>query len=359
MKKIKKGYVLALAVLLLLPCLRIIQAQAAGGVNINEDKCSLTISVGIGEIAGSNDVYLPDFNSMDIQVSVYRVAKVDATGQNFTPIGSFVGMDFSKISKDPSSVKAEVWRELAEDAVKMIPAAGNVQKDEDEVIRNVTLKNGQDGIIDNLLTGLYLVVPEDAFNQDYSVQYTFTPYLTALPDHTVDANGKDAWNYTTQIGLKPQANPQLGRLKITKVLETYNESLGPATFVFRITGRDNKDIVKYEEVVSMTYTAAETQEIEIKNIPVGLEVTVEEVYSGASYELVNPKEKTVTVTIWSDAAINAGKEDAAEASVTFRNHYSGGNRSGYGVTNQFVSDGVDSDGKRKWTWENPTRKEPQ
>ena len=350
MKRIKKGYVLALAALLLLPCLRIIQAQAAGGVDISKEDCSLTVSVGSEETEGSNRAYLQDFSSMDIQVSVYRVAKVDVTGQKFTAIGAFEDMDFSKISKDPASVTAEVWQELVEDAVKKIPEAENVQ--DDGTIRTVTLEKGQDGIIENLPTGLYLVVPEDALNQDCSVQYTFTPYLTALPAYTVDASGSDVWDYNTKIVLKSQAAPQFGKLKITKVLETYNASLGKATFVFRITGKDKDGLIKYEEVESMDYTAAGSNTVTLEKIPAGLKVTVTEIYSGASYELVGSGEETVT--IWSDAAIAAGKADAAEASVTFRNRYNGGNRSGYGVRNHFVSGGEDSNGARKWTWENPT-----
>ena len=40
---------------------------------------------------------------------------------------------------------------------------------------------GGTGSAGNLATGMYLVVPGETFNQDYSYKYTFTPYLTALP----------------------------------------------------------------------------------------------------------------------------------------------------------------------------------
>ena len=83
--------------------------------------------------------------------------------------------------------------------------------------------------------------------------------------------------------------------------------------------------------------------------PAGLTVKVTEVYSGASYELVDSPEKDAL--IWSDAAVASGEH--SEASVSFTNRYGGGNRGGYGVTNHF-----DSDGSGGWTWVNPMTESP-
>ena len=117
---------------------------------------------------------------------------------------------------------------------------------------------------------------------------------------------------------------------------------------------------------SLTFNAAGSNEndpLTLDHIPAGLNITVTEVYSGASYRIEPEGSDTQTTVILSDEAIEAAKaagaEGVHEATVSFTNVYNGGNRSGYGVTNQFVSDGEDSSGKRKWTWENPTRKEPQ
>ena len=83
----------------------------------------------------------------------------------------------------------------------------------------------------------------------------------------------------------------------------------------------------------------------LDGIPAGMNVSVREIYSGASYELDGAKE--ASALIQSDAAVEAEQEETA--SVAFTNRYSGGNRGGYGVTNHF-----DSDGNNGWTWENPT-----
>ena len=343
--KIRKGYLLALGVLLFLPGLKIMQAQAAREVVLDQE-CSLTVSVEIGSSAGGNDAYLEDLNRMTIPVSVYRVADVDLTGQNYSPTEAFREMDFSKIRGNSSSVTAEMWQTLAEQA-KQIQESARLQEDGAAVIQPVQESRGAAyGKIAGLMPGLYLVVPEASYNPEYTVQYVFTPYLTALPDsvYTLEGEGSDEWNYDTVIGLKPDAEPQFGKLNITKVLQNYNTSLGQATFVFRITGTDKNGGVKYEEVESMTYTAAGSNTITLEKIPAGLTVKVEEIYSGASYTADGSKEETVLIA--SDAAVAAGEE---EASVTFRNRYNGGNRGGYGVKNHFESDGAGG-----WIWENPT-----
>ena len=352
-KKIKKGYILALAALLLLPCINILQAQAAREIVLDQE-CSLTVSVEVGAESGSNDEYLGDLNQMSIPVSVYRVADVDITGQKYTPTEAFKQMNFSGISGNDSTVTAEKWQELAARAEEIRKAAG-VEAADTKTIESVEGSGkAAQASITGLLPGLYLIVPEEAYNPDYTVQYTFTPYLTALPgsSYTLTGAGSDEWEYDAVIGLKTEAVPQFGRLNITKELQNYNETLGPTTFVFRITGVDKNGTVQYEEVESMTYTAAGSNTITLEKIPAGLTVTVEEIYSGASYTVSGSKEETVV--IWSDAAVAAGKEGASEASAAFRNCYNGGNRGGYGVTNHFELDGMESDGTRKWTWENPT-----
>lgn len=112
---------------------------------------------------------------------------------------------------------------------------------------------------------------------------------------------------------------------------------------FRIT-----DMIKGAKYVSNKITvgnaAAGSSTVTLENIPAGLTVTVDEIYSGASYTADGSKEETALIV--SDAAVAAGEE---AASVAFRNRYSGGNRGGYGVTNHFESDGAGG-----WTWENPT-----
>lgn len=336
---------MALAAMLALHGLSLMKTQAAVGIETGRD-CSLTVSVGVG---GSDDAYLEDFNRMSIPVSVYRVADVDVTGQNYTPVDAFASMDLSGITSDHSTMAA-VWQELAEEAAEILKqASSSLTAAGNTLVENTSGTGNAQGRIGDLTPGLYLVVPKASFNPEYTVQYTFAPYLTALPgsEYALSGSGSDEWVYDTTIGLKPEAEPQFGKLKITKILQNYNETLGPTTFVFHVVGVDPDQVVRYEEVESLTYSAAGSNTITLEQIPAGLTVTVTEVYSGASYEIVGAAEDTVL--IWSEAAILEGAENAAEAVVTFENRYDGGNRGGYGVTNHFESDGAGG-----WTWENPT-----
>lgn len=335
-RKVRRGCALALAAVLTLPGLSLMKTQAAVGIETGRDDCSLTVSVGVG---GSDSEYLEDFNRMTIPVSVYRVADVDVTGQNYTPVGAFASVKLDGITSDHSAMAA-VWQELAGEAAGIVEqasppltAAGST------LVEHTSGAGSAEGMVGDLTPGLYLVVPEAAYNPEYTVRYTFAPYLTG--------SGSDEWNYDTTIGLKPEAEPQFGRLRITKLLQNYNETLGPTTFVFHVVGVDQDQVVRYEEVESMTYTAAGSNTITLEHIPAGLTVTVTEVYSGASYEIVGAAEDTAL--IWSDAAVLDRVENASEASVTFENRYDGGNRGGYGVTNHFESDGAGG-----WAWENPT-----
>ena len=338
-KRLRRGCALALAVLLGLSGLVQIRTQAATGIETGR-LCTLTVSVADSE-------YKEEFNEMKIPVSLYRVADVDVSGR-YAPVEPFKGMDFSSLG---SETKAEDWTVLAEEAVEClegteVPA---VQTKEAAAAEGSTEAAG--AVFEDLATGLYLVVPEAAYNKDYTVRYLFTPYLTALPssEYTLTGAGSDEWNYDTVIGLKAEGEPQYGRLNITKVLSNYNEILGRPSFVFQEEGRDETGALVYSNVISTTHEGAGSETVTLGQIPAGLTVTVTEVYSGASYELVDSREKDVL--IWSDAAVASGEH--SEASVSFTNRYGGGNRGGYGVTNHF-----DSDGSGGWTWVNPATESP-
>ena len=205
------------------------------------------------------------------------------------------------------------------------------------------------GSITGLKTGMYLIVAESAYSADYSKRYTFTPYLSAVPNNPYASGtygqGEDQWDYHPVVGLKAQQDSLKGKLTITKTLKNYNETLGKTTFVFEITGKDSSGKVVYSNVVSTTHSGPGSQTVTIPNLPAGITVTVKEIYSGASY---TPVGKTSDDTyIYSDEAITNGAGKPAE--VTFTNQYDGGNRGGYGVTNRFQSDGQNG-----WIWSKDT-----
>lgn len=338
--RLKKRYVLTLAlVLAALPCLIQMRSWAATAIDTGRTDCRLTVSV-----AGSD--YQEDFDRMSIPVSLYKVADVDAMGA-FTPIGEFSGMDFSGIG---SATTADEWMSLASEAYAFVENAEAV--DTIDILAEEGSNGAASATFEGLETGMYLVAPQETFNPEYTVKYVFTPYLTALPSsaYTTAGAGSDDWDYETEIGLKAEAEQQYGRLSITKTLQNYNESLGRATFVFEVEGRDEEDNVVYSNVISSTHAGAGTETVTLDRIPAGLNVTVTEIYSGASYTTVGSD--TETALIVSDAGVEAtaGTPEAlSPAAVAFTNEYGGGNRGGYGVTNHF-----ESDGENGWNWENPT-----
>ncbi len=352
-KRMRTGYALALAALLALPCLPMTRIQAANGIDLDAS-CSITVSVSIGEGQEVQDEeYVKDFREMQIPVDIYQVAAVDVTGQNYTPAAPFESLDLSSISNETTAAQ---WQELAGEAAQ--------KENLDQAVH--WRGNIQSGVVrfEDLTPGLYLVVPAETYNRDYTIQYAFTPYLTALPssEYALTGEGDDTWNYDTEIGLKPEAIPQYGRLNITKILSDYNETLGQTSFAFLIEGRETPDPdapVVYSDVISTTHGSAGDETAVVEKIPAGLYVTVKEIYSGASYRIVG--DDTDSALIWSDAAVEAAGNgetvtdaegvtvEASGATVTFTNEYGGGNRGGYGVTNHF-----DSDGEGGWHWENPT-----
>lgn len=340
----KRGYALALAFLLTLPCLAKIRTEAALAIDTKAD-CSLTVSV-------EDSDYKDDFNDMIIPVTLYRVADVDAAGR-FTAVDPFAKVDFGNVG---STATADDWMKLAETAKGCLEGDPAVPEENVSTV-NVEKSQGAGGYatgtFEDLRTGMYLVVPADTYNADHTVKYTFTPYLTALPssEYTLTGSGSEDWDYDTVVGLKAGEETQYGKLNITKVLTNYNETLGRTSFVFQIEGRDETGTVVYSNVISTTHEGTEPKTVILDKIPAGLNVTVTEVYSGASYRVVGSD--TDSDVIWSDSAVEAGtaggKGPNGEAGVTFTNEYDGGNRGGYGVTNQF-----DSDGNGGWIWENPT-----
>ena len=123
-------------------------------------------------------------------------------------------------------------------------------------------------------------------------------------------------------------------LKIEKVVDRWEDS-SPVTFVFEITVT-YKDKVFYHDVESMTYSNTGGQAIELKDLPVGAEVVVKEIYAGGSYEIKEGTEDELTITLVKDKTQNV---------VSFVNGYNDGRKRGYGAKNSFSKDDEGT-----WVW---------
>ncbi len=121
---------------------------------------------------------------------------------------------------------------------------------------------------------------------------------------------------------------QYGQLKIKKNLLTHNNTFGPATFVFRVDQVVNdgtKEIINTSEVISLVFDEAGVKEYTWpEKFVAGTQVTVTEVYSGASYKLTT--DENVTKTIVADYKVEAGEDKIPVAEFT--NTYEDGHLNG-------------------------------
>ena len=102
----------------------------------------------------------------------------------------------------------------------------------------------------------------------------------------------------------------------------------------------------YSDVVSLVFDAAGTKSVTIENIPAGAQVTVTEVYSGASYSLTADTAQTQQVQIVADG------EEGAPVSVSFENEYNESLNGGSSVENHFnYTEPADPADTGTWSWE--------
>lgn len=330
-KRLKQGSTFLLAVALTFPLLALPGAKAASAINTDAE-CSIQFDIG-----GSSEL-LND--NVTVQVNLYKVASVDVSG-NYTVTDAFTGLDLSSVSADDLDAAAATWAERAKEAQgKLTDSEGNTVVDPTET---VTLRNGR-GSQDKLETGLYLVDTPKVITTNYT--YTFTPYLVSLPTNNYySGNGaSDDWIYAltkennSAVGLKPEQHARYGDLVINKELLDHNATFGNnATFVFEIdiTTPDDKTEKRIE---ALTFSAAGKDSVTITKIPAGSTVVVNEIYSGASYQLTSDRNQIdQTVKIIATDEKEAGKAGTA-VEVSFTNKHNGRTNGGYGVKNNFKLD---------------------
>lgn len=311
--------------------------KEAEAIELGDSNCSLTIAPGSAEIT--------DLADANVVIDIYMVAKAKAVEGYDT-----YAFDFSSGYKDAEDIynknqnNAE-WRDMAQ------AAARYALENEEPVIKGADVNKK----IEGLGCGLYLIIARGSGIDDYTTTvtdeednqniatiahsekytYSFLPELISLPGKEgVDESGNPInttagngdWVYNMNVTLKPQQRPRLGSLEIVKNLTTYNVN-DPAVFVFQVEAKVGNDTV-YSDVVTLTFTeAGEKKTLLEKKIPVGADVTVTEVYSGASYKITSDDVQKTTIVNASDVA-----------SVTFRNDHDTTTHGGGGVNNHFTYD---------------------
>lgn len=156
------------------------------------------------------------------------------------------------------------------------------------------------------------------------------PSKEAVDGEINTANPGD-WLYDVSVTLKPERDVRYGDLEIVKTLQSY-ETDDPATFVFQVEAVLNGQNV-YSNVVTISFTEAGQKSVVIEDLPVGAEVTVKEVYTGAVYTVVTADTQTAVIPA----------NDVV--SVAFTNGYDNTDRDGGVVINQF-----DYNADSGWGW---------
>lgn len=316
-RKIKKGSAVMLAFALLLSSAVISKVQAAVEIDTNQK----------GTVTFQLDGEFEELKELEIPVKLYQVAEVDTSGA----YKALTGFEDLKLEEITSETTAAEWEEKATLASEIIDGKENAQEDS-----SCTLTGGT-GKVEELSLGMYLVKAETVLSPEY--EYSFTPYLISVPNNYWATTGDDTWVYDVTTGLKPGQENRLGSLIIEKQLDSYNATLGPASFVFQVEGEKDYEQV-YSNVVSIVFDGAGTKSVQIDELPAGATFTVTEIYSGASYTLTTAPSQT--------AKIIAEGEEGSPVSVSFTNTYDERMNGGASIVNHFTNtDGV-------WDWQQQT-----
>lgn len=362
-----------------------------------EKTCTLTVTKSVFE-ENTEDWSDLTADGVELEIYLYQVAKMDEYGR-YTVDPEFKEAagsqypnpetwDIEKLNDGVYEVTADEWRKEARYIAGIlnlpIPPAADageegkepaqdeetlVIPDENELTSAPcyykTIHTGEQTEVEQ---GLYLVWAKPIVTGEY--EYTFLPYLVSVPDNAYgrpgDANAdSDEWIYDVTVGVKPRRQIRYLNLEIVKNLPTYNKSLGEAMFVFQVEavrveknaeGAETRKVV-YSDMLGMNFSEPGQQSILIRKIPAGTEVTVKEIYTGASYKLIdkggetwNPESKVITsgsdnlaVVISSLLAasgeVNGGvDEEGIEtgARITFTNDYDETTAFGTGIVNHFT-----------------------
>ncbi len=294
-KKKKKALIgILMAALLVIAGSGIYKANAAARVDTS---ATVTIVAGISDTDTS--VFATKYKGT-VKIKLYKIADMDETGKlNIAEEFKDAGIDLSVLETNPTP-----------DAIKtsiVAPAKAVAPENTDLVI---TLDRSAGAQVEPINipagAGLYLYVPEDITDTRY--KYTFISYVVMAPTSELitTGTGSDAWVDTVRFNLKATEQERFGNLEIKKKLDSFNVSLGTASFVYRVTIKDGNETVS-ENVYSLDFDSATTKTKLLENIPAGYTVIVKEEYTGASYSLVG--DATATKTIEGEKTVTAEFEN--------------------------------------------------
>lgn len=361
----KKRWICLLTAVMLSAGVCMAEPVASDAAPLEEDaggfvagKCSLIVNPEDPDKAEA-DRFGEDLKEAEVVIDLYQVAKAVKV-KGYDTYSYQVNPDYGL--SIPEYPEGGDWEKLAQQAAEAAIKKGDAS---DTLVKS-GVPAGEKADLD---AGLYLVIARGSSltdAEDYLTEitqkeeetgdetttyatvayskknaYLFAPQLISLPTKEADADGvintanPGDWIYDLSVNLKPEQTARFGSLEIVKTLSTYETEEGiqePVTCVFEVTGTLGEETV-YSNVESITFTAAGQESAVLDRIPAGASVTVREVYSGSSYELTVPGDRSTVIAA----------DDVV--SVNFENTYTREQKKGHGIKNQFV---YDENGRWQW-----------
>ncbi|SDB34718.1 hypothetical protein SAMN02910298_01694 [Pseudobutyrivibrio sp. YE44] len=278
-----------------------------------------------------------------VTVDLYKIASLEETG-TLSPDSRFSNIPVGELLKSPNAdtIIEKIVTPAKEIAEGLSPDK-TIAFENGSLSATATIPGG---------AGLYLYIPKAKDNR-YS--YNFISYVILAPnsDYTDTTGTSDKWNYNVGFSLKGTEEQRTGSLLIKKKLESYNISLGDVSFVYRVKGQLDDQII--DNVYTIDFTGPDQESRLITGLPATAKVTVTEEYAGVSYKPVEGSQ-----TVYTDVEIVADDGDEEPvippATVDFKNTYDDGLiSSGIAAENQFIDDGngeVHFDGRKPFESEN-------
>lgn len=323
-------------------CLSVIMVMGimAGAVDTAKTDCSLTVTVcGGTNVDGTVTPDYPELMQASVSAHLYRVAAITADYQyvdNATGFESLKLEGLKDIGRQGANLNqqeyTEGWNQIAQQAAELV--------EQNKIAATQDLTITGTGTFSSLSTGLYLLTVDDAYIGDHI--YRWSPYLVSVPSMNA-LDGTDMYDVST--ALKPAQFDRTGNLVIQKTLNSYATMTGQATAVFHITGT-KEGYPTYSNVVSLTFDSTGTKTTTIEGLPVGMQMTVEEVQYGGAYEqsAIEPSDGRVTIV-----PLDTGE---AQATVSFTNDYNHTPVYSTSVSNHFEPTiSTDENGETKVNWD--------
>ena len=311
--------------------------EAAAQAVDTSRSCSLTVHPASGALA-------QELEQAAVVVDLYKVADAVPDSDYDTYTYQFTGAYSGLSLKDQPDSAA--WDALAQKAAETA-FSGNAAPDATGMAGSrielpgcglyLAAARGE-GVADYTTT----VTREDGKEQLATVvdfggyRYTFAPSLVSLPGKEAQGGtpastaGEGEWLYDLSVSLKPEQTVRFGTLEITKTLPVYQDG-SDTDFVFQVEAVLNGQTV-FSDVAHLPFSGPGRQTARVEKIPMGAQVTVTEVYSGAVY---TAQANTQTTAVGADG----------RASVDFTNNYDSSNKGGGTVVNQF-----DYSTENGWRW---------